>query len=315
MSQKIGEGPKLREDGMDILIVSCAEHMQDGVSSEPDDQALLAALSARGLRAGAVGWDDPHVDWAEPRLCIVRSAWDYHHRRARFLRWAEEVDSVTTLFNPLSALRWNTHKTYLRALESTGVPVVPTEWLDAGSSVDLARLLAARGWARAVLKPMVSTNAYATRLLSEALIAEGQSQLDSLLSSRDVMLQPFLTQTGGYGERSLVFIHGELTHAFRKRAALAAGEDRFGERPVTPTIHEAKLAQTILRRAVDLIQWEVPSQSFLFARVDLVPDANGTPMLMELELVEPRLRLDDAPWALERLVGAIESRLSAAHIL
>ena len=297
-----------------IVLVSCAEHMRDGTSSEPDDQALLAALSSRGFSARSVSWDDPDVNWAEPQLCIMRSAWDYHRRLAQFLRWAEKVAGVTTLLNPLPALHWNTHKSYLRVLESKGVPIVPTEWLEAGSSVDLARLLAERGWQQAVLKPMVSTNAFATRLLSEAFIAEGQSQLDHLLESRDVMLQPFLSQTGGYGERSLVFINGELTHAFRKRAALGAREDRFGEVPVTPTVREAKLAQTILHHAADLIAWGAFPPAFLFARVDLLQDEEGMVRLMELELVEPRLRLDAAPWAIARLLQEIVARCSASPV-
>jgi hypothetical protein len=291
-----------------VLLVSCTEHMQHGTSTEPDDRRLMEALSARSVRVRSVSWDDPTVDWAEPHLCIIRSAWDYHHRLEQFLSWAAKVASVTTLLNPLPAVRWNTHKAYLRDLERRGVPIVPTEWLEARTAVDLARLLAERGWQKAVLKPMVSTNAFATRLLSQAFIAEGQAQLDHLLGSRGVMLQPFLRQTGGYGERSLVFVNGELTHAYRKRSALEASEDRFGEMPVTPTLREAKLARAILQHAAELIEWGPIPPFFLFARVDLVQDEEGSPRLMELELVEPRLRLADAPWGLERLLQAIVAR-------
>jgi len=297
-----------------VLIVSCAEHMQQGTSTEPDDRTLMAALSARGVRARSASWDDPTVDWAEPSLCIIRSVWDYHHRLEQFLRWAEEVAAVTTLWNPPPVLHWNTRKTYLRDLERLGgIPIVPTVWLEAGATVDLAALLAERGWQQAVIKPLVSTNAYATRLLRRSMLAEGQAQLDSLLASRDVMLQPFLTTTAGYGERSLVFIDGELTHAFRKRSALQASEDRFGEIPVTPTAREARLARAILHIAAELLEWGPLPLSFLFARVDLVQDEEGVPRLMELELVEPRLRLDAAPWALAGMLQAIEARLAAGR--
>jgi hypothetical protein len=296
-----------------VLLVSCEEHMRNGASSEPDDRLLIEALLARGVRVRSVSWDDPTVDWAEASLCIIRSAWDYHHRLEQFLRWTEEVAAVTTLCNPAPVLCWNTRKTYLHDLEHLGgIPIVPTVWLKAGTTVDLAALLAERGWQQAVLKPTVSTNAYATRLLSRAMLAEGQVQLDSLLASRDVMLQPFLSSTAGYGERSLVYIDGVLTHAFRKRAALAAHEDPFGELPVTPSIREARLAGSILQRAAELIPWGPAPPSLLFARVDLVQDGAGNPRLMELELVEPRLRLADAPWALVRLLQGIEARRYAA---
>ena len=151
------------------------------------------------------------------------------------------------------------------------------------------------------------------------MLAEGQAQLDAQLASRDVMLQPFLPAIAGYGERSLVFIDGELTHAFRKRAALGSQEDRYGEIPVTPTVREAQLARTILQRAAKLIAWGPFPPAFLFARVDLVPDEMGTLRLMELELVEPRLRFADAPWGLERLLQAIAARGTAgacsSHLL
>ena len=297
-----------------VVLVSCAEHMSGGSSSEPDDLTLMAALSARGVRAQSVSWDDPVFDWAEPPVCVIRSAWDYHHRLPQFLGWAEDVARASTLWNPLPVLQWNTQKTYLRDLERVGaVPIVPTVWLEAGTSVDLDRLLEETGWEQVVMKPTVSTNAYATRLLSRALLVESQSQLDSLLATRSVMLQPFLTTTATYGERSLVFIDGMLTHAFRKRSALEAQGDRFGERPVTPTAREANLARSILRVAAELIPWGTTPAAFLFARVDLVQDEAGDPCLMELELVEPRLRLADAPWALERLAQAIQARQLAGR--
>lgn len=290
-----------------VVLVSCEEHMQQsGVSSEPDDRLLMAALAARGVTVRSASWADPSVDWAASRLCIIRSAWDYHHHLADFLRWSEQVAAVTTLRNTVPILRWNTRKTYLRDLERLGIPIIPTVWLEAGATVDLAALLAERGWPRAVVKPMISTNAYATRLLSRSMLAEGQAQLDALLASRDVMIQPFMTTTAGYGERSMVFINGVLTHAFRKRSALVGHEDPFGEIPVTPSLREARLARTVLERAAELIQWDGAPPGFLFARVDLLQDSAGSPRLMELELVEPRLRLADAPWALARLLQVIE---------
>lgn len=131
-----------------VILVSCAEHMHGGTSCEPDDRALLAALAASGILARVASWDDQTVDWSGSDLCIVRSAWDYHQRLEQFLRWVEEVAAVTTLLNPPPILRWNTRKTYLRALEQVGVPIVPTEWLAKGDQVDLAGLLERRGGSR-----------------------------------------------------------------------------------------------------------------------------------------------------------------------
>ena len=49
--------------------------------------------------------------------------------------------------------------------------------------------------------------------------------------------------------------------------------------------------------------------ALLFARVDLVLDASGSPVVLELELIEPHLFLDTAPHGPSRLAEAV----AAAH--
>ena len=52
-----------------------------------------------------------------------------------------------------------------------------------------------------------------------------------------------------------------------------------------------------------------PFSNLLYARVDLVRDADDRPLLLELELVEPTLFLAGSPDGLDRLVAAVERRL------
>jgi hypothetical protein len=49
----------------------------------------------------------------------------------------------------------------------------------------------------------------------------------------------------------------------------------------------------------------------LYARVNLIPDPDGVPLLIELELTEPSLFLAYAPGAPTRLAEAIVARLGA----
>src|SRR5258708_9391498 len=202
---------------------------------------------------------------------------------------------MTTLLNPVEVLRWNTYKRYLQVLARHGIPTIPTVWLPRGASLVLADLLAERRWSSAVIKPAVSTNAYATLFVDEASLAAGgaQAHLNAWACEREMMIQPHIDAVRGVGEHSLVFIAGEQTHAFRKRAVLCGEADSLGEHPIIPIRQEVYLAQKILRMAAKLLGM-CSSASFLFARVDLIDDA-GTLRLMELELVEPRLRLADTP--------------------
>ncbi len=219
---------------MKIGIITCAEHWRDGTSQEPDDRLLLAAL---GQNARGVVWGDPHTDWSAYDLCIVRSTWDYHNSREAFLSWARATAARTALWNPYPVLKWNTDKNYLRDLEQRDVPSIPTIWLPAGTRVDLGLTLSALGWQRAVMKPVAGTNSYGVALLSHKRLEEGQAALDALLKNRATMLQPYYPSVNDYGERSLVFIANELTHAFRKRAAF---DDQHPEKAVRPTQNEVQ---------------------------------------------------------------------------
>jgi hypothetical protein len=232
-------------------------------------------------------WNDVTIDWehmVQRAIVVIRSCWDYHRDREGFLAWSERIASMTTLLNPVEVLRWNTHKRYLQVLARHGIPTIPTVWLPRGTSLVLADLLAERRWSSAVIKPAVSTNAYATLFIDAASLAEGlaQAHLTTWAVEREMMIQPYLDAVREVGEHSLVFIAGEQTHAFRKRAVLCGEADSLGERPVIPTSQEVHLAQKILRLAAKLLGL-CSSSSFLFARVDLLDDA-GTLRLMELEL-------------------------------
>ena len=202
-------------------MVADAKHCDE--ARNPEFLALKPELAAYGLSAALVAWDDPVVDWSAFRLCVIRATWDYHLRLPEFLAWAERVAAQTALWNPLDLVRWNTHKGYLRDLERQGVAIVPTVWAPRGTSLDLAALLAERGWTRAVVKPAVSASAYATRLVTSATLAEGQAHLDALLAERDMMIQPFLTSVTTTGERSLVYFDGVLSHTFLRSPALGKG--------------------------------------------------------------------------------------------
>jgi hypothetical protein len=266
-----------------------------------DDQLLVPALAAHGLQAGFVVWDDPAVDWAAPAVCVVRSTWDYFHRRAAFVAWAEQVAEQTDLWNPAPLLRWNTHKHYLADLAARGVPCVPTVWLTAGTTADLARILRERGWRQAVLKPAVSADSYGTSIVTGSALAADQARLAALLRERDMMVQPFLESVGGYGERSLMFIAGAFTHAVRRAAPQGYGDgDDAACPPVVPTADEIALAGAAL---------DAVGAPPLYARVDLLRDDTGAPALLELELVEPSLFLRQSPPAVDRLAGAIAARV------
>jgi hypothetical protein len=265
---------------------------------DPDQELLLRALAGAGIDARMRAWDGP--DPVEPAdLCVVRSTWNYYERRDDFLAWAARVAARTPLVNPLPVLRWSTDKSYLRDLEARGIPVVTTVFLDRGARADLGAVMADRGWSDVVVKPRVSAGSFATRRCTARELEAGARFLAAQLRERDMMVQPYLPSVEGYGERALVWIDGELTHAVRKSTRLA-GQDEAVSAAVPIAAAERALAERAL---------EGVGEGLLYGRVDLVRDEGGAPVVMELELVEPSLFFLQNPAALLRFVTGIETRL------
>jgi len=273
---------------------------------DPDDRPLAAALGEAGIATAITLWDDPAIDWSSFALVVLRSPWDYHRRIEAFLAWATRVAAVTELLNALPALRWNLDKRYLIELAEKGAPVVPTARLERSAAVDLAALAAERGWRDLVVKPAISADSWETHHVGGDF-RTGQGIVDRLLPERDLLVQPFLPTVEDYGERCLVFLDGSFSHAVRKNALTRGG--RWTELPegvpVAATAEERDAAERVLAAA--------GFRDLLYARVDLVHDSAGAPLLLELELAEPTLFLRDAPAGLARLVAALAARLEGTR--
>ena len=273
---------------LDVALATFAE-LPDGWV---DDHPLVDALTDRGLSTAFVCWDDPDARWASAGIVVLRSTWDYHRRLNAFLGWADFVGSVTRLCNPPSIVRWNSHKRYLIELAERGVRTVPTQLLLAGEPTTL-------GPGAHIIKPAVSVGA--ERTIRNAT----QADLDALVATDDVLVQPYLAEVETAGELSIVCVNGQVTHVVRKLPA--AGDFRAQEQhgasfdsvPVE-TAHEA-IAQAALEGVDD---------TPLYARVDVVP-VEGELQVMELELIEPTLWLRWHPPAAEALADAIAARLDA----
>ena len=270
---------------------------------DPDDRMLLHELRKRGLTVSTAVWNDPLVDWAAARLCMVRSTWDYHHRYDEFVEWIERVASLTVVRNDPSLLRWNAHKSYLIDLERQGVPVVPTLWVRRGERRVLTDVRESRGWRDLVLKPARGAAAHNVTLVRGDLasLAVGQARLDAMLQTEDVLVQPYLEAVATYRERALIFLSGRCSHAVVKKPfdRVLAVSDELSS--VVEATHEEL-------HAAGLAMAAVPGAP-LYGRVDLLNDDEGQPRVSELELIEPGLYLSVYEPALQAFADVIEREL------
>jgi glutathione synthase/RimK-type ligase-like ATP-grasp enzyme len=275
---------------------------------DPDEAPLAAALAAGGFAAELVGWDDPAADWDAAIPTLVRSTWNYPLAPDAFLAWIDRASAAAPLLNPPDVMRGNLHKRYLLALAARGVPVVPTALIERGQAAacDLAALaaLAPRTpgtWdaPAIVIKPEIGAGSIDTRRFAPGDPA-ALAHLAAITARGAALIQPYLASVDGPGERALVWIDGELSHAVRKTPRFS-GDDERVTGPFEIAGDERAVAEAALAPIADRI---------LYGRVDLARDAAGRPLVMELELIEPSLFFAHRPGSADRFVAALRRKLA-----
>jgi glutathione synthase/RimK-type ligase-like ATP-grasp enzyme len=266
-----------------------------------DDAGLPAALGG----ADFVVWDDPQADWERYDLVVVRSTWDYHARRDVFLQWADRLGP--RLVNPPEVLAWNTDKRYLHEVAEAGLPVVPTALVEPGEPFTAPA-------AEYVVKPTVSAGSRDTaRFAGGAQESERATELVQVIhaSGRTAMVQPYVASVDTRGETALLFFDGAFSHAIHKGPLLRPGQAPTSEVFAPETIETRAASEAerdVARRIMDWVEQRFGAPP-LYARIDLVQDAAGAPLLLELELTEPSLFFGQSPGAVQRFAGAVLRRL------
>lgn len=272
---------------------------------DPDAEPLMAALEAAGIPAALLGWDDPQVDWDAPVPTVIRATWNYALAPAAFDAWLSRVHAAAPLWNPIEVVRGNVHKRYLLELPRRGVAAVPTRILAPGERTSLAEHADGFGCERLVVKPAIGAGSIDTEQFVRGQ-EEGFAALVAKIGARaDVLVQPFVDSVRDYGERSMVWIDGELSHAIRKTPRFS-GDDERVDGPLPIADDEAALARAALAPVIERF-----GEELLYARVDMARDEVGKPMVMEIELIEPSLFFAKRPGSADRFVAGVKRRLAA----
>lgn len=274
---------------------------------DEDLPILGAALERAGTQFHFVNWHDA-VDWSQYAAVFLRSPWDYHLRRDEFLAWLRDVSRATRVFNTYDVVEWNSDKRYLGELTNAGIPVVSTRFVITADESTVRDVLDEVG-NDIVVKPSISAGSHDTVRYRDASLVLGEvvAHVSRILAARAVaMIQPYESGIDERGETGMVWLNGTLSHSFRKGAILAEqpdmGNGLYAAEDIasrTATKEEVALGERIM--AFLSSRFGAPP---LYARVDVIPDADGKPQLMELELVEPSFFLAYAPGADDRVASA-----------
>lgn len=269
-----------------------------------EDQLVLDALEKRGYKTKKVAWSDTSFDWAQTKIALFRTTWDYAEKFTEFSDWLIEVSMKTKLVNDYETIIWNLDKHYLTDLKEEGVNIVETCFIEPGDKRTLQELHKELGWENTVLKPAISAAAKDTFKLSRETLVDYEDRYSYLIKDEAMMLQPFQEDVLKRGELSLMLIGGEYTHAVLKIAKPGdfRVQDDFGG-----TVEDYKPAKAEIDLAVAAVK--ACDQLPLYARVDIVNDNNGNPAVSELELVEPEMWFRKKEIAADMLAEEIKGLL------
>jgi glutathione synthase/RimK-type ligase-like ATP-grasp enzyme len=276
---------------------------EDPTDPDPDLDIPFAIKATEQLEIDLVfaNWNDKSIAWESFDAAVIRSAWDYVPVRDEFLEFAKNVETKTKLFNSYEVMKWNTNKTYLSILENKGVPIIPTKFAN-----NLDEALTAIKWAfekasAVAIKPTVGAGA---RLAGKALTEDEAIEYVKriLEAKRTVIIQPYISSVDDEGEKAIIVINGEISHAAKKVPALTKGGhgDAAGQLEITTEMKD--IVKTI---SSAVSEWN----DLLFARVDVVRMGEKL-VLMELELTEPWLFMQFRPEAGVDLFKALKHRIA-----
>lgn len=249
-----------------------------------EDRLLKEALERKGLKAHRTYWDNPDFDWTRTRYAIFRTTWDYFDRIAEFMPWLEKTAELTHFINPISLLKWNMDKHYLRDLQQNGIEIPDTIFIEKGEKRALSEISKDKIWTEFILKPAISGAARHTYRFSKQEIGKFESIFAALIANESMLLQEFQKNILTKGEIALMLFGGRFSHAVLKLAK--AGDfrvqDDFGG-----TVHDYLPIEAEIYFAEKVITTISPLPAY--ARVDIFWDNHDKAVLSELEMIEPEL--------------------------
>ncbi|MCL5272162.1 MAG: hypothetical protein M1486_02385, partial [Gammaproteobacteria bacterium] len=107
---------------------------------------------------------------------------EFHH-------WLKRCSKETHFINPYSIIRWNMDKHYLGVLQSRGINIPPTLFIEQGDTVKLNSLLQQTGWNKVILKPAISGGARHTYLINKTNVHEHEAIYRRLIANESMLLQ------------------------------------------------------------------------------------------------------------------------------
>jgi glutathione synthase/RimK-type ligase-like ATP-grasp enzyme len=240
-------------------------------------------LDKLGLKTKIVSWADKNFDFADAKLTLIRTPWDYFDRFDEFKVWLENVKNKTILINPYEVIKWNMNKHYLTDLKNLGINIPQSIFINQNAKINFKNIFDEFKSEEIVIKPVVSGGARNTFRLDKNNCYKKEDLINELLLNQEFIVQPFIKSITNFGEISIMLINGKYTHSIIKKAKKGdyRVQDIYGG-----TIELYKPNQDEINFAIKAHNAYSPKP--IYTRVDIIIDNMGKLAIAELELIEPQ---------------------------
>ena len=277
---------------------------------EQDDRFLHDLLTQKGIQWSLIPWDAAE-DWSKYDVVLIRTTWDYVERVKDFEASLRQIAVQSRLLNPFEVVQWNLRKTYLQVLSERGIPIAPTVWID--GCVDLSAIMSEKQWTRGFLKPVVGASASDTKRFGVQDIPEVQRWLDvRVQEGTQFICQPYIDSVETQGEISTIIFGDTLSHSVQKIPVPGdyRVQDDYGASDFVLDIEAYPQVAEISNRVMEILSELF--EDLLVVRLDFLLIDGVTPVINEVELIEPSLFFRHAPMRgpeilLQQLCSLIQS--------
>lgn len=270
-----------------------------------ENMGMIKALEKQGLTVSLVSWHDllekfNNADANDEEAFIIRTVWDYPEYLEKFKRFIRQIKRKSIVaINPAEIIEWNLNKKYLFDLQNAGIPIVPCEFLSAGSRF-------CRKYKKSVVKPVIGLGACGAQLLHKG---------DTITVGVDSLVNPFRESIHN-GELSIVMISGKPEFYIKKIPASSdwrvqpqyGGEYMFEE---TVPDEASNVCKTLYQYVLEKFK----SDYLLFMRIDLIQNDAGEWEVLEFEAIDPSLYGAISSAAVDALAVSLQKLLEKAEFV
>ena len=181
------------------------------------DKLLIAPMKKNGWLASEISWRDKSVNWNSFDAVIVRSTWDYQFDPMKFIDVLSKInDSSAHLENDLEMMKWNMNKHYLYDLANKNILTVETIWEREFNLEKIIKYFSLLNTNEIIIKPNISASAENTFRLKAEQLKDHRVKLESIFSTREFMIQPFMSNIISEGEYLFFYFYGQYSNAILK---------------------------------------------------------------------------------------------------